>query len=187
MTRLVALLRAVNVGGTGKLPMEALRARAEQIGATHVSTFIASGNLLCDTRKTPAAFARALEAALREQHGLDTVVITRTPEELARVAAGHAFADHRLARSGPSRPRAAPAPVRRLRGEHSWPCDRERGAGLHDAADHLRVPALPPCARPARRSRMTRAVDVTRPRPAWQDAASRAGPVRARSDRARST
>ncbi|MFO0681383.1 MAG: DUF1697 domain-containing protein [Sandaracinus sp.] len=93
MTRLVALLRAVNVGRTGKLPMEALRARAEEIGATNVSTFIASGNLLCDTRKTPAAFARALEAALLAQDGLDTLVVTRTPEEIAHVAAHHAFAD----------------------------------------------------------------------------------------------
>lgn len=92
MTRLVALLRAVNVGGR-KLSMDALSACAEQIGATNVSTFIASGNLLCDTRKTPVAFARALEKALRDAEGLDTVVITRTPDELARVAAAHPFAD----------------------------------------------------------------------------------------------
>ena len=43
MTSYVALLRAVNVGGTGKLPMTELRAMCEDCGFKDVRTYIASG------------------------------------------------------------------------------------------------------------------------------------------------
>ena len=42
----VALLRAVNVGGTGKLPMADLRKLAGQLGFGDVRTYIASGNAI---------------------------------------------------------------------------------------------------------------------------------------------
>jgi uncharacterized protein (DUF1697 family) len=42
----VALLRAVNVGGTGKLPMSELKAMCEAAGFAEVRTFIASGNVI---------------------------------------------------------------------------------------------------------------------------------------------
>ena len=43
MTTHIALLRAVNVGGTGKLPMADLRAMAVTLGFDHPRTYIASG------------------------------------------------------------------------------------------------------------------------------------------------
>jgi len=46
LTPYVALLRAVNVSGTGMLPMSQLRAMGEACGFAQVRTFIASGNLL---------------------------------------------------------------------------------------------------------------------------------------------
>jgi uncharacterized protein (DUF1697 family) len=45
MTAHVFLFRAINVGGTAKLPMAELRELATELGATGVSTYIASGNL----------------------------------------------------------------------------------------------------------------------------------------------
>lgn len=44
MTRYAAFLRAVNVGGTGKLPKGVLRLMCEGLGFTKVQTHIASGN-----------------------------------------------------------------------------------------------------------------------------------------------
>ena len=44
MTAFVALLRAVNVGGTSKLPMAELEAVATKLGFGNPRTFIASGN-----------------------------------------------------------------------------------------------------------------------------------------------
>ena len=49
VTAYVALLRAVNVSGTGKLPMADLKAIGEACGFSNVRTFIASGNLLFES------------------------------------------------------------------------------------------------------------------------------------------
>src|SRR5579863_9637427 len=46
VTRYVALLRGVNVGGKRSLPMADLRALAESLGLAEVATYIQSGNLL---------------------------------------------------------------------------------------------------------------------------------------------
>jgi uncharacterized protein (DUF1697 family) len=77
----VHLLRAVNVGGA-KLPMVELREIAESLGATDVSTYIASGNLLCDPPGAPAKFERALEAAIEHRYGFFREVISRSADEL---------------------------------------------------------------------------------------------------------
>lgn len=50
MMAYVALLRAVNVGGTGKLPMSELVAMCEGLGFSSVKTYIASGNVVFSTR-----------------------------------------------------------------------------------------------------------------------------------------
>jgi len=88
MTRRAILLRAINVGGTAKLPMAELRALAEELGAADVSTYIASGNLLC---AGPASFDARLEAAITERFGFTREVISRTRAELQGALAEHPF------------------------------------------------------------------------------------------------
>src|SRR5271154_6245386 len=46
MAAFIALLRAINVGGTGKLPMRELKQACEAAGLKQVSTYIASGNIV---------------------------------------------------------------------------------------------------------------------------------------------
>ena len=65
MTAFVALLRAVNVGGTGKLPMTELKAMCEELGFTGVRTYIASGNVVFASRKSETAVKAALENGVR--------------------------------------------------------------------------------------------------------------------------
>ena len=48
MATYIALLRAVNVGGTGKLPMADLKGLCEKAGFKGVRTYIASGNVVFD-------------------------------------------------------------------------------------------------------------------------------------------
>lgn len=84
------LLRAVNVGGAS-LPMARLRAIAEQLGATHVSTYIASGNLIADVGKQGPRFDRALEKAIEAEFGFFREVIARTPAQLVKALADHPF------------------------------------------------------------------------------------------------
>jgi uncharacterized protein (DUF1697 family) len=86
----VVLLRAVNVGGA-KLPMAELREIAAELGATDVSTFIASGNLIADVPGKAADFDRALEKAVEARYGFFRDVISRTPAQLEKALDAHPF------------------------------------------------------------------------------------------------
>ena len=90
MSTQVVLLRAVNVGGA-KLPMAELRELATDLGATDVSTFIASGNLICDAPKDVKAFGTALEKAIEKKYGFFRECIMRTPAELRKARASYPF------------------------------------------------------------------------------------------------
>ena len=64
MPTYIALLRAVNVGGTGKLPMAELKAMCTAAGFTKVQTYIASGNVVFDNPAPAAKVKAILEARL---------------------------------------------------------------------------------------------------------------------------
>jgi uncharacterized protein (DUF1697 family) len=91
MGSFVALLRAVNVGGTGKLPMSELEAMCEELGFGDVRTYIASGNVVLTSRKSEAAIKAALEKRLEAYAGKPVGVLVRTAQEMAEVAAKNPF------------------------------------------------------------------------------------------------
>ena len=93
MTTYVALLRAINVGGTSKLPMADLRRIAEEIGFDNPRTFIASGNLIFKSDAAERAVGDRLEAALAKHMGKPVPVMIRTAEEIAAVAEANPFPD----------------------------------------------------------------------------------------------
>ena len=93
MTTFVALLRAVNVGGTGKLPMTDLKAMCDAAGFARARTYIASGNALFESDLTDTEVARALETALERYAGKPVGVLVRTAAEMAAIAAANPFAD----------------------------------------------------------------------------------------------
>lgn len=88
---LVALLRAVNVGGTGKLAMADLKAICEAAGFSSVRTYIASGNVVFRTSMNVAAAKKALEAELEAHAGKPLGVVVRTAEEMASVLTANPF------------------------------------------------------------------------------------------------
>jgi uncharacterized protein (DUF1697 family) len=87
----IALLRAVNVGGTGKLPMSELKAMCEASGFAGVRTYIASGNVVFTSRKSEAAVKKALEAELESYAGKPVGVMVRTLAEMQAVLADNPF------------------------------------------------------------------------------------------------
>jgi uncharacterized protein (DUF1697 family) len=93
MTAYIALLRAVNVGGTGKLPMAELKAMCEQAGFAKVKTYIASGNVVFLSSKSETQVKKILEAALAGYAGKPVGVMVRTAAEMAAVAAANPFPD----------------------------------------------------------------------------------------------
>jgi uncharacterized protein (DUF1697 family) len=91
MTRYVALLRAVNVGGTGKLPMTELKKMCDKAGFTRVETYIASGNVVFDSKAKPAKVKAELESRLRAYFGKPMGVVVRSASEMAAVLKGNPF------------------------------------------------------------------------------------------------
>jgi uncharacterized protein (DUF1697 family) len=89
MTTFIALLRAVNVGGTGQLPMGELKTLCEAAGFLNIRTYIASGNV-------EQAVRSALERCLGEYAGNRVDVTVRTAAEMRAVLEYNPF------------PRAAP-------------------------------------------------------------------------------
>lgn len=89
----IALLRAVNVGGTGKFPMSDLKAMCEDAGFSSVRTYIASGNVVFESDLSEAEVKAALEARLETYAGKPVGVLVRTAAEMADILAGNPFPD----------------------------------------------------------------------------------------------
>jgi uncharacterized protein (DUF1697 family) len=76
------LLRAVNVGGTGKVAMPALREAAADLGHTDVATHLATGNLVLRPAPSAPTDPAALAAGLRDRLGLPLDLVVRTVAEI---------------------------------------------------------------------------------------------------------
>jgi uncharacterized protein (DUF1697 family) len=95
----VLLLRAVNVGGTGKLPMADLKWLCEKAGFRCVRTYIASGNVVAERDGSGTQAKAALEAELRAYAGKSLGVIVRTAAEMSEVVALNPFPDRAASRT----------------------------------------------------------------------------------------
>lgn len=70
MNTYVVLLRGVNVGGKNIISMAALRAALEESGFTNVASYIASGNLIVDTKLSEARTQAAVQGLLTDKFGV---------------------------------------------------------------------------------------------------------------------
>lgn len=93
MTRYVALLRAVNVGGTGKLPMTELVAMCAEAGFADPRTYIASGNVVFSSDLPEEPIKAELEARFTAHAGKPVGVMVRTAQEMAAIRDANPFAD----------------------------------------------------------------------------------------------
>lgn len=91
MPRYVALIRAVNVGGTARLPMAELRAMCVEAGFARVETYIASGNVVFDSKAAPARVKAELEARLLAHVRKPVGVVMRTAAEMAAILKANPF------------------------------------------------------------------------------------------------
>jgi uncharacterized protein (DUF1697 family) len=93
MQAFIALLRAVNVGGTGKLPMTDLKTMCEAAGFKSVRTYIASGNVVFQSAKSESQVKAVLDVALAAYFGKPVGVLVRTVAEMVAVMVGNPFAE----------------------------------------------------------------------------------------------
>ena len=91
MSRYVALLRAINVGGH-VVKMDRLRTLFEELDFTDVETVIASGNVLfSSSARSAAALEAKIERHLESALGYEVTTFVRTPAEMSTVAAFDPF------------------------------------------------------------------------------------------------
>jgi uncharacterized protein (DUF1697 family) len=97
MSRYIAFLRAINIGGH-TVKMDYLRRLFESLGFTGVESFIASGNLIFEAGSDhPQQLELQIEARLREALGYEVAVFIRTPAELAAIAGCQPFPEPQFA------------------------------------------------------------------------------------------
>lgn len=91
MPRYIAFLRSVNVGGR-TIKMERLREIFSAQGFQNVETFIASGNVIFETkRKAGPALEKSIEGALRTEFRYEVPTFVRSADEVAAIAAYEPF------------------------------------------------------------------------------------------------
>ncbi len=83
----VILLRGINVGGHGKLPMKELCALLETLGAANPRSYIQSGNVVIDR----VVNAEDVEAAIEEVKGFRPRVMVISADEFREIAAQNPF------------------------------------------------------------------------------------------------
>lgn len=93
MTRFVALLRGINVGGKNKVSMSDLRATCAAIGLDDVQTYIQSGNVaFSSSQRSTAKLETSIEQAILDDTGLDVTVVVRSARALAQVVEHNPYA-----------------------------------------------------------------------------------------------
>ncbi|MBL9058579.1 MAG: DUF1697 domain-containing protein [Mangrovicoccus sp.] len=89
--RHAVLLRAVNVGGTGRLAMADLTALCRAAGFPDAGTFLASGTVVLSSDRDEAAIRAALEPALAARLGAPVPVFVRSGAEMEEILAANPF------------------------------------------------------------------------------------------------
>ncbi len=127
MTTYIALLRAINVGGTKKVAMSELRAFVETLSFADVRTLLQTGNLVFNGKtRSATSLERQLESEAQKRLNLDTDFFVRTAGELAAIIAKNPFPSE--AKRDPShlvvqflKDAAAPAAVKALQAAITGP------------------------------------------------------------------
>lgn len=98
MTTYIALLRGINVGGSGILAMKDLVALCADLGFDNPRTYIQSGNVLFKSQLKEDEVRARLARALVGKMGKPIEVMVRTTAELRKVLEGNPFADREPAK-----------------------------------------------------------------------------------------
>lgn len=89
----IALLRGINVGGKNKIKMETLREMFAALGFANVKSYINSGNVIFETRKTDdKKLAAKIERAIEKELSLSIKVIIRSIDEIEEIVKNNPFA-----------------------------------------------------------------------------------------------
>ena len=87
-----AFLRGINVGGKNMIKMETLRKTFEGLGYENVKSYVNSGNLVFEARKTDdGKLAKKIHAAIQKEFGFDISVMVRSMDEISKIVADNPY------------------------------------------------------------------------------------------------
>lgn len=87
MTKYVAFLRGINVGGKNIIKMDELNDAFQKMGFRNVKTLIASGNILFDSTKASIdVLEKKITAALSSRFNYNAVLMLRTMKEIENIS-----------------------------------------------------------------------------------------------------
>ena len=85
MSRVVVLLRGVNLVKRNRISMPDLRTALTRAGFADVATYVQSGNVVLASRSSPERVASKVKHVIADRFGLELVVLARSDDELAEV------------------------------------------------------------------------------------------------------
>ena len=93
MAKYIAFLRGLNIGGH-RVKMADLCAHFESLGVTNAESFIASGNIIFETRSAnTATLEKKIEAHLRASLGYEVATFIRSVPEVVAISTYKSFKD----------------------------------------------------------------------------------------------
>lgn len=95
MTKYIAILRGINVGGKRRILMADLQSLFVELGFSNVKTYIQSGNVLFDYKENNTDFATLITATVKQNYGFDVPVIIRSEMEWKALAMSNPFLENK--------------------------------------------------------------------------------------------
>jgi uncharacterized protein (DUF1697 family) len=90
----VAVLRGINVGGGGKVPIAELRELLTKLGHSDVKTYIQTGNIIfTPSHHDNEKLAAELRDAIKAEFGVNTSAVVLTRAELSEVISANPYPD----------------------------------------------------------------------------------------------
>lgn len=81
MTKFIAILRGINVGGHRKILMADLKTLLAKNDLQNIATYIQSGNVVFDASKNAAELEQLISSLIKKQYDFDVPVMVRSQEE----------------------------------------------------------------------------------------------------------
>lgn len=98
MTTYIALLRGINVSGQKKILMADLKKMFIDLGYQEVVTYIQSGNVIFQTKKTAEEkLEKNIKSAIEKTFGFDVPVFVLTRDELKKLSDNNPYKDRPVA------------------------------------------------------------------------------------------
>jgi uncharacterized protein (DUF1697 family) len=92
MTKYIAFLRGINVGGSKKIIMKKLSASFSAAGYRNVKTYIQSGNVLFSTvKKSNSALEKNISEFIKNDFGFEVDIMVRSDKELNHIIENEPF------------------------------------------------------------------------------------------------